>query len=87
MKKVTLEQTGGKPPATVAAYHFPMADGKLGAITFVVPDASALVDNMFDEHRFAVSLGQKPAIDITWRGGHSIRDRLTKCLKGTGNPY
>jgi Domain of unknown function (DUF4189) len=87
MTKVTLEQTGGKPPATVEAYHFPMVDGKLGAITFVVPDASALVNNMFDEHRFAVSLGQKPAIEITWRGGHGIRDRLTKCLKGSGNPY
>jgi Domain of unknown function (DUF4189) len=84
MKKVTLEQTGGKPPpATVEAYHFSMADGKLGAVTFVVPDASALVNNMFDEHRFAVSLGQKQAIDITWRGGHSIRERLTKCLKGS----
>ncbi|AFY95837.1 hypothetical protein Cha6605_4928 [Chamaesiphon minutus PCC 6605] len=87
MKKVTLAQTGGKPPATVEAYHFPMANGKLGAVTFVVPDASALVNNMFDEHRFAVSLGTKQALDITWRGGHSIRDRLTKCLKGTGNPY
>ncbi|NJL63111.1 MAG: DUF4189 domain-containing protein [Methylacidiphilales bacterium] len=87
MTKVTLEQTGGKPPATVEAYHFPMVDGKLGAITFVVPDASALVNNMFDEHHFAVSLDKKQAIDITWRGGHSVRDRLTKCLKGSGNPY
>lgn len=64
-----------------------MVDGKLGAITFVVPDASALVNNMFDEHHFAVSLDKKQAIDITWRGGHSVRDRLTKCLKGSGNPY
>jgi hypothetical protein len=87
MTKVTLEQTGGKPPATVEAYHFPMVDGKLGAITFVVPDASALVNNMFDEHHFAVSLGKKQVIDITWRGGHNVRDRLTKCLKDSGSPY
>jgi hypothetical protein len=60
-----------------------VADGKLGAVSFVVPDASALVNNMFDEHRFAVSLGTKPAIDITWRGGQNARDLLNKCLKGS----
>lgn len=81
MKAVTLSQTGGKPPATVQAYHFAMADGKLGAVTFVVPDAPALLAGMFDAHQFGVAFKKTPWITIAWTGGNAARSRLQSCLK------
>ena len=80
MKAVTLAQTGGQPPATVQAYHFAMADGRLGAVTFVVPSADALISGIFDEHRFDVSVKRGSWVSLAWKGGNMARSQLQSCL-------
>lgn len=81
MRPVTLAQTGGNPPATVRAYHYTAAEGALGAVTFVVPSADALLGGIFDTHDFKVSMNKKPWLGITWKNGNVAKARLEACLR------
>lgn len=81
MKAVTLAQTGGQPPATVQAYHFSMADGQLGAVTFVVPSAAALIGGIYDVHRFDVSMKRQSWVSLAWKDGDKARTYLQSCLQ------
>jgi hypothetical protein len=76
---MTLAQTGDRP-ATVQAYHFAMGEGKVNGVTFAVPNATALVNGMLDEHMFSVAVKNKRWLKVTWRDGLNARKQLVKCL-------
>ena len=82
MIPVTLSQTGANAAATVSAYNFAMADGKIGAVSLVVPDANGLISNMYDTHKFAVFLSNKKGLEIEWKGGKVASQMLSTCIAG-----
>lgn len=82
--KVTLMQTGDEAPQTVTAFNsFNPASG-MGGITLAVPTASALLDNMLDVHRFALSMDGKQVTEVEWTGGLAARDTLKACIAKGG---
>ena len=80
--KVTLDQGDGNPQ-TVNVFNYAVAQGKLGAVSFGIPTAEALLQGMTkNDMTFKVSVDGKQVIDTFYHDGLQAREQLRLCLAG-----
>ncbi len=82
--KVTLSQSGGDPPQTVEAFNYKLPGEEFGAIALAVPTVHALLDNIFDEGHFELSMKGTSLARVDLTGGFAARDQLRSCIDGHG---
>ena len=77
--KVTLKQSTGEAQ-TVQVFNYTLPNYAYGAISFAVPSAQALFDNMLDQEQFSIAQDGKTLLTAAWQDGLAARDQLKKCV-------
>lgn len=79
-KKMTLTTSDGEVQ-TVQAFHAPNAESKQsGIILFRLTDINAAMNGISDIENLNVVMDKKQAFAIKWKGGHTARAAMQKCL-------
>lgn len=81
MIQVTLKQSTGDAQS-VRVFNYKLPNYPYAAISFAVPSAQALFDNMLENEHFIIEQNGKKIVEAEWTDGLKARDQLKNCVTG-----
>lgn len=79
--QVTLKQSTGEAQ-TVRVFNYKLPNYQYAAISFAIPSAQALFDNMLEKEHFIIEKDGKKIVEAEWQDGLKARDQLKNCATG-----
>lgn len=82
--RVELSQNDDAQPQRVQAFNYRVPGTDYGALALAVPGMEALIGNMLDTHRFALSVRGQSVFAVEWHHGKTASETLARCVRRPG---
>ena len=82
-KQMTITGADGVPQTTQAIHAPDPVHKEMGTIFFRMVSIESAMDGMFDVEHVKIVMDKKQVFSIKWKGGHTARTAMKKCLAST----
>lgn len=82
-KQMTITGADGVPQTTQAVHAPDPVHKEMGTIFFRMVSIESAMNGMFDVEHVKIVMDKKQVFSIKWKGGHTARAAMQKCLDST----
>ena len=82
-KRMTITFTDGEVQPTQGIHAPSNTHKEIGSIVFQLSSIQAALDELKDVEHVTIGMDNKQVFSIKWKGGHTARAAMQKCLAGT----